>query len=477
MAPTSQEPLTPARLVTLPTEVVQGIAFHLRSRDILSLMRTSKSLHDAAKPALYQYPSIQIDSIKPNLATFLASCSLPEQTKFHHIQGLHIAYGPFNDALYGPDVPRIASIRRLRRGTCSQNYEVGCQHGLEDMILEQIITSCPNMKDLRVEILGDLVPTMKISHGFYNLRSVFLRKLPHGYGQHSKFGEFFGQSNNDTCLESLSWVLKLPNLVEMTLDNFGHLRNVGAVADKNLGGFTPRLITLVETSIGAHPTCTIKKATKSFLAAFRKLECFQWHFSIYKRWKPEMVRWIVKGLYSHHNTLKDLTITENRHLMAFPNPLLLEVEQEEYIDAEIDLDFTPFSRLEHLLLSSKYLYDARKLPTGLEQLCIVPAEDIVQPALHLTAYLRLEDDLFNSFPDLTAKSILFLAPSRLHMGYDGTQIRVINPEYDDATYIEENFGRLPKRGEPFGGVLFAFERMVEKYCDSLQSKRDAVAEM
>lgn len=120
---------------------------------------------------------------------------------------------------------------------------------------------------------------------------------------------------------------------------------------------------------------------------------------------------------------------------------------------------------------------ARKLPTGLEQLCIVPAEDIVQPALHLTAYLRLEDDLFNSFPNLTAKSILFLAPSRLHMGYDGTQIRVINPEYDDATYIEENFGRLPKRGEPFGGVLFAFERMVEKYCDSLQSKRDAVAEM
>ncbi|KAK8179775.1 uncharacterized protein BKA78DRAFT_357807 [Phyllosticta capitalensis] len=133
-------------------------------------------------------------------------------------------------------------------------------HGPEDAMLYQILKTSSHMKELCLEILGDLMPSMKIPHGFKQLKVLFLRKLPHSY----RGMQLDDPNTSHVSLHILVWTLQLPCLLDVKLENFGTMIDVEDVANKNNGTLRARYVSIknppppgaLTPSIGDHTSGT-----------------------------------------------------------------------------------------------------------------------------------------------------------------------------------------------------------------------------
>ncbi|KAK7531953.1 uncharacterized protein J3D65DRAFT_670601 [Phyllosticta citribraziliensis] len=416
----------PGLILDIPTEVLRQIASNLDSEDLVDLSLTCRK---AAR-----------------------------------------GYDPMDDEIYLPEIPRMAMIPRLGESLSEAQLNIR-----EDVLLYQLLCVSFNLRVLRLEVFGDILPVTPVPGGFQNLRSLFLRRLPHGYGE--TVSDSVDNSRN-TSMKDLVWLLRLPRLNEVTLDNFGALQDVGSVSAVYPGQFTPKTFALVETSFADEPSYTMRAAIHLFLRAFKSLECMEWHLSRLHPRKARTIAWVVDGLQRHKDTLKTLVLSENKVRMA---PLDTQdvgrLPPEEFLD----ISFLSFSKLEHLCvmdmaLLSRNLFDPRsndycrafsvlhKLPNSLKQLAVVPFLTL-GPAIHIASIVRLWNELTNFLPAMQPQMIYCLAIPFHCLEFAGINI-VTGVPFTDEHGFSRFFGSVTSGFDDVSPreVFLNSQAIMERYC-------------
>ncbi|KAL1381611.1 hypothetical protein HDK64DRAFT_258874 [Phyllosticta capitalensis] len=479
-------------ILCLPTELVQEIGKYLSQDDLLSLLHTHKKISADIITVLCRAPSISISSSRPKLRQFFEAVCSQEAGASHHVQALRLAYSAFDDNLYLPGAPTIDAIPRLANASIAQDQFEPNIYESEPRILSKVLQACSNIKNLQLEILGDLLPAMNIPHGFHNLEYLFPRRVERSTSE---------GSSGKLSLDCFTRLLKLPKITDVTLDSFGVLEDIGTIAQANFRTFRPMIVTLNDTTI-AGEDYSIEGAAEAFLACFQCLEELQWHLGIYHPKKLRTAVGILRGLDHHEESLKTLSLAVHPRLGSPLNRQRLERLPSDNPNPQTLLDFSHFTQLQRLVIMSKSLYGEEfdflneiyddpylvedvleRLPLSLEKLYIVPADNFIQPALHLAAYLRIDDLPSRALPNLARNGIRFIAFPLIHLdhsrnpGRQGARQCVTQRRYDDESRIENDFGGLTAPDASSSLVVRNSEPLVQRYCARLQSIRDAVADL
>ncbi|KAK8159102.1 hypothetical protein BKA80DRAFT_311940 [Phyllosticta citrichinensis] len=457
-------------LARLPTELVGKIAENLSDNDLTSFSLTSRKIHEEVKAILFRNVAVDMHSMDPKLA--LVARSLRENDHlFPYLHSLDLRFIEFHPYLYRPEV---TSIRGVERGGAAYPAAKAVPedklYGREDVHLRAILEGSSCLQHLKLEILGDKLPRMRVIDSLQNLKTLHMGRYPHSYGKGVQNNHLTRLYNNNRSLREMVWIFQLPRLVHLSLHQFGAIRDVGLITSSRTRRFKIKTLVFKETSFADEPDFSLRDSYAHFFAAFERLEAVDWFLQPHQLQKVNTAEWIVGGLGAHKSALRHLLLRENRimtHPMGFHQ---LPLHDDAFSSRQRGMTFAHFTALESLTIIGEAFADSdwdsanhkffndkeavnllSKLPNSLKTLNIAQYALRIGPALHLAATIELQTRLHQSLlyqnnhqschRDLG--TILSLLPARGVNGPPSHETSSHVPDFVDRAFIEERWAKVP----------------------------------
>ncbi|KAK7531954.1 uncharacterized protein J3D65DRAFT_670602 [Phyllosticta citribraziliensis] len=458
-------------LARLPTELVGKIAAYLPDNDLTRFALTSRKIHEDVMTILFRKVTVDMHSMDPKLA--LVARSLRENDHLlPYLHSLDLRYMVFHPHLYRPEV--VTSIRGVERSGAAYPAAKAVPedklYGREDVHLRAILESSSCLQHLKLEILGDKLPRMRVIDSLRNLKTLHLGRWPHTYGKGVQNHHLTRLYNKNRSLREMVWIFQLPRLVHLSLHQFGAIRDVGLITSSRQRRFKIRTLDFKETSFAGEPGLSLRDAYGHFFAAFESLEAVDWFLQPHQLQKVNIAEWIVGGLEAHKSTLRHLLLREN-HIMTHPWGFhQLPLHDDAFSSRQRGMTFAHFAALKSLTIIGEAFADSDwdsanhkffddneaknlllKLPKSLKTLNIAQYALRIGPALHLTATIELQTPLrqsllYQSNHQTSHRDMginLALLPAR---GIDGPPFHETSshvPDFVDRAFIEERWARVP----------------------------------